>query len=141
MKKNDNNNILKNHPIRKNSGLADTDYEKQIIRSERSLQKDYEYYYRYFNKLCNTIPAYIQKNLKKMPNNKGYIWKGLQCFGELPADNNYNNTMLFENVGRDTLHIHEWTATEYKVYEKHGKNNKVLIKKENRRIIQGNVVY
>lgn len=139
IKKDQKNSII---PIRKNSDLVQSDQDKQIkqnIRSERSQQKEYDYYYKYFTKLSNTIPPYILKNLKKMPNNKGYIWKGMQCFGELPADNNYN-TVLFENAGKDLIHIHEWTKTEYKIYEKYGKNNKILLHKEIRRIIPSSFI-
>lgn len=99
-------------------------------------KKDYEY--RCFLKLCNSIPEYIKRNLKKMPNNKGYIWKGIILYGSLPPEEEI--TILFENLGRDILKIHEITQKEYKIFEKKGKDKRILISKEKRRKIQGTIL-
>lgn len=92
---------------------------------------DYNYEYRCFLKSCSHIPEYIKRNLKKMPNNKGYIWKGIFLYGHL--QNEEETTILFENIGHDILRIHEITNKEYKIFEKKGKDKKILISKEKRR--------
>ena len=60
-----------------------------------------------------------------MPNNKGYIWKGIQCFGELPPEN--DTIILFEKLRGNIMKIHEITRKHYLIYEKQGKGQKKLI--------------
>jgi hypothetical protein len=96
-------------------------------------RNDYNYEYRYFLKLCSSIPEYMKRNLKNMPNNKGYIWKGIILYGSLPAEEDI--TILFENLGHDLLRIHEITTKEYKIFEKKGKDRRILISKEKRKKI------
>ena len=91
--------------------------------NEKSYDKEYK---RYIDK-CNSVPDYIIRNLKEMPSNKGYIWKGLWCFGELPSDNDKTLTM-FEKINGD-LKIHESDEDYCYVYMKKGKDKKVLISK------------
>jgi len=80
---------------------------------------------RYF-KNCQSIPDYMIANLKDMPSNKGYIWKGIHCYGIKPKENN-NICTMFEKCWGGILKIHETTKTTYKVYEKVGKEQKKLI--------------
>ena len=82
---------------------------------------------RYF-KICDSIPAYILRNLKEMPNNKGYIFKGLWCCGELPAEEN-GNLIMFEKCYNDVMKIHEIDDKFHYIYEKIGKNRKTLLSK------------
>ena len=93
--------------------------------SEYQLNKETDKFFRD----CSTIPDYILQNLKDMPNNKGYIWKGIYCYGLIPKENN-DMTVMFEKCRGGILKIHETTRTSVKVYEKLGKNQKVLV--ENR---------
>jgi hypothetical protein len=83
----------------------------------------------FFFKISNSIPKYIENNLKEMPSNKGYIFKGIWCFGKLPAEN--NNLTMFEKLPNDILKIHEITYNKnnknYKIFKKNGKNKKNLI--------------
>ena len=95
-----------------------------------------EYYN--FIRLCYNVPEYIKKNLKNMPNNKGYIWKGIQLFGEKPKEE--DTVILFENIGHNFIRIHEITKKEYKIYEKKDKEKRKLISKEKRRIINGSEI-
>ena len=95
--------------------------------SEEEMNQTYNYY----SKLKEHIPYYITRNLKEMPNNKGYIWKGVFLYGEQPRED-VNNIILFEQVDRNVLVIHEWTSREYKQYEKIGKERRQLIYKKNR---------
>ena len=87
---------------------------------------------KFFFRTCNTMPGYILKKLANMPNNKGYIWKGIYCFGELPAERN-NITVMFEKLPKGTLRIHEIHRTEINIYEKQGKNPRKFVSKRLRK--------
>lgn len=95
-------------------------------RENRYLQKDIEKSYNHYIKACNSIPDYMLHNLKEMPQNKGYFWKNVACFGELPAEKNKNLT-LFERQKGGLLIIHEWLPHQYNIYHKQGKDKKKLI--------------
>lgn len=104
-------------------------YQSNDRYNEKVMDNDLKYYM----KTCNSIPEYIKQNLKTMPNNKGYIFKNVWCYGELPIpnDRDKNNLTMFEkNVSTNTLLIHIYTPTEYILYEKKGNKNKELVKRE-----------
>jgi hypothetical protein len=60
-----------------------------------------------------------------MPNNKGYIWKNIYCYGERPADPN-EPVIMFETQREGLLIIHETTDKEYKIWYKKGTSKKIL---------------
>jgi hypothetical protein len=80
--------------------------------------------YKYYNKIIETFPSYLQTKLDYMPNNKGYIFRGCWFFGKQPEDG--TALTMFEKH-KDVLRIHEYTQREYKLYEKIGNNYKKLI--------------
>lgn len=96
--------------------------------SEKEMTKTYDYYL----ELCNRVPAYFQKKLSTMPNNKGYIWKGMHLYGYLPAENN-DTTTMFEKIGENITRIHIWDQDTYKIYEKEDGQTKVLISEKIRK--------
>ena len=105
----------------------DTFYKNQKHGSEiskYSLEKETD---KYKTNLVN-LPDYIIENLKEMPSNKGYIWKGIWCFGELKSKNQFT-LILFEKIRGGNLHIHEISEKYHSIFEKVGKNNKNLISK------------
>jgi hypothetical protein len=63
-----------------------------------------------------------------MPNNKGYIWRGVQYYGH--KDPEGNNCVLFESK-RGVLHIHEWSEDwlRYKLSVKENKKSREVIVK------------
>ena len=98
-----------------NEKQRSSDYQSRQLKFES--QKAYE-------RFCNTeIPNYIIDNLKTMPNNKGYIWKNIWCFGEKPAlydkSGKPEQVVMFERQ-RDTMFIHEITENEHYLYKKVG---------------------
>jgi hypothetical protein len=101
-------------------------------RDDQQKQRDMRYAYKYFNRVCDSLPDYIQKNLSEMPNNKGYIWRGVHFHGVLPE--RQGPRVMFEKKRGDILIIHEYTEREYRRYEKMGKERKKLVHKELRRI-------
>jgi hypothetical protein len=112
-------------------------YNKPRTNGDRNLEKDSMYSLSYYMKCMDTIPDYMKENLKQMPCNKGYIWRGCYLSGSLPPERN-QPSIMFEK-GRDGLMtIHEWTPTLYSKYEKWGKDKKVLVETQTRRIIKHN---
>ena len=94
---------------------------------EYYMQKEYDR----FLKICNSIPDYILRNLKEMPSNKGYIWKGVWCFGELPEEKT-GQLIMFEKLYNGILKIYEIDDNYRRIYEKKGKDRKILISEEPR---------
>ena len=105
-------------------------YRKGISTSgflERQKEKDYNYGCKTFYKIIDSVPPYIKKNLSEMPNNKGYIWRNVYLYGYLPEEK--GPRVLFEKIG-NVLVIHEHTDTEYKIFNKNGRDKKVLVHKQ-----------
>jgi len=94
--------------------------------NERQSVKEMRYSYNHYNKVIDSLPEYINNNLKTMPNNKGYIWRGVYFFGLLPKENNSNVTILFEKR-KDLLVIHEIDGISHKIYNKRGKDRRIFI--------------
>jgi hypothetical protein len=106
------NIVLKD--IEEKRGIKDKNYE---------IKQDY---YR-FVKISENLPEYLEANLKKMPMNKGYKFRGIIFFGELPPEE--NTYVVFERINKEILHIHTWNDQYEYLYEKKGKEKKNLIKK------------
>tara|TARA_B100000900_G_C20536080_1_gene698438 strand:- start:115 stop:924 length:810 start_codon:yes stop_codon:yes gene_type:complete len=81
--------------------------------------------FKYFVRNSNNIPEYMKKNLKEMPNNKGYIWKDIRFYGALPARRNEPD-ILFEKLRGGIMLIHEITESEHKIFEKKGRDRRRL---------------
>lgn len=120
---------------RKDTSQAYYDNENSHRRKDRYLEKDKDRAEQHFLRVCSNIPDHILKKLDNMPNNKGYIWKDVYCYGRLPDDNS-GVTTVFEKK-KDLLTIHEWSkkTDTYCVYEKYGNNRKVLKSVKPRSII------
>jgi hypothetical protein len=94
-------------------------------RSDNNIKREIEKHWQYFVKTRETIPEYMIKKLKNMPNNKGYIWKNIYCYGERPAVIG-EPVILFETQKDGVLVIHETTDKEYKIWYKKGTAKKTL---------------
>jgi hypothetical protein len=103
------------------------DESRRSFNTARSMEKEYE---RYLN-ICDSIPEYIKQNLKTMPNNKGYNWRGMTLYGELPAES--GPVVLFDKK-QDGMMITEITPTMETVWFKgRTAQQKSLVKRVNRR--------
>jgi hypothetical protein len=98
----------------------------------QATQAEYNRVYRYFCRVCCSLPDYINRNLEKMPNNRGYIWRGCWFLGRKQEEKG-RPQVLFEKVRSGLIRIHEYTKDEYRLYEKQGKERKILIQMEQRR--------
>ena len=118
--------ILKDKKEKSEQSQAYYQSTRKSDRENRYLDKDCKRSYNHFVKACNTIPEYMINNLKEMPENKGYFWKNVACFGELPAERGKPVT-LGERQRGGRLKIHEWTEKYYNLFTKVGKEKKKLI--------------
>jgi hypothetical protein len=110
-------NLQKSYDITRRNNVGEA--------SEKEMDRELRFFYR----TCENIPDYILKNLDEMPNNKGYIWKGIWCFGKLPPEKNQPLIMFEKLRDSNKLRIIEIDETHRTIYEKEGKNKKVLISK------------
>ena len=104
------------------------DFEQNARRSDRNVsynKREMDKSFQYFVKTKETIPEYMLKKLKTMPNNKGYIWKSIYCYGERPAIFG-EPIIMFETQKDGLLVIHETTDKEYKIWYKKGTCKKIL---------------
>jgi hypothetical protein len=106
---------------------------RQSDRDSRYLEKSSGKSYEHFLRACDTVPEYMRKNLKSMPNNKGYIWKSVWCMGELPEEpGDEDNITIFDKQRSGLMVIHEWTYDKYRVYNKSGRDRRTLVHESNR---------
>ena len=121
--------------LKKVDSVKSQKYYKSMLQSDREQRyhkKDANRSFFYYQKICDSIPDYISRNLKEMPNNKGYIWRGIRCYGHLPEENRKIVT-LFEKQRGGLLIIHEISKYEYKIFHKKGRDRKTLYSVEQRK--------
>ena len=124
------NSVIKKIEKKEKKEVSD-EYWKGIVaasRSHRQKERDVNYAQKYYDKIVDSLPAYMKSNLAEMPNNKGYIWRGVYFYGYLPEQSS-DLRVIFEKQRGGLLIIHEYTDREYRRYEKDGKNRKQLVHK------------
>jgi len=112
---------------------------KQLYKHNKKIDREQKYREKNMNRCANhffktEIPNFMKKKLIKMPNNKGYKWKDIIFWGELPKEKN-NSYVVFEK-NYDLLIIHEWTPTHYYIYHKNKNDKKKLYSSTPRKKIQ-----
>ena len=110
--------------------------ERKEDRKNRYQKKGLERCYKHYLRATDSVPDYMKKSLKNMPNNRGYYWKSVACFGKRPAEKG-KPTILIDRKRGGIMVIHEWTSSEYNVYEKIGKGQKVRVSNSIRRLKKG----
>jgi len=119
---------LKNKPM---ENLQKHTYQRDY--SGKASMKEMEKSYQYYLKLSNGIPDYIIDKLKNMPNNKGYIWNGINCYGYLPRERGVTTTLYEKQRNNSSLLVHEYNSTNYKIFERNPKCKDKCIKNMQRR--------
>lgn len=97
------------------------DIESQERRNERSLRYHMKKQWEWLCKQDQHLPDYIRTNLEKMPNNKGYIWKGIWYFGHQPEEDS-STLIMFEKQGNGDMLVHEIKTNAYHKIFSRGKN-------------------
>jgi hypothetical protein len=100
--------------------------QKEIDCHRRANEYEMQRSYDWFVKASNELPNYMKENLKTMPNNKGYIWKGISFYGALPKEKNQPR-VLFEKKKDNVMMIYETTDKEINVYKKIDKEPKQYV--------------
>lgn len=95
--------------------------ERNTRYAAKNMLREYNFY---TEKLLHSMPRYMTENLRKLPENKGYIWKGIYNYGERPAQSGRPTEMEEQLRGKGL--IHEWTKQKdgtvlYRRFEKIGK--------------------
>ena len=98
--------------------------DSKIKRTEKYRKKDMDRSYKHFLRSVDSLPYNLKKNLKNMPNNKGYIWKNVHFYGKLPTED--DNLIMFEKKRNGNLLIHEYIKNWYTLKEKRGRIVKVI---------------
>lgn len=110
----------------KNAKIAERQYQKNRDIDYQNRVSLYEMQ-RAYERLCDMdFPSYLADNLRDMPNNKGYIWRGVWYMGQRPPENN-DVCVMFEKQRGDVMIIHEFTFTEHVIYKKVGKGPKEYV--------------
>lgn len=103
-----------------------TDYKQQPHFS--NIKKEMDIATKYYFKDCASIPDYLLNKLENMPNNMGYIWKDIWCYGSKPCQHNFTEYVMFEkNYSKFYVHTFNPTTREYCLYEKDNANKRHLI--------------
>lgn len=112
-----------------------TENKKLISKSYRLNDTDEGTINRETEKYKNlTIPGFIDKNLVDMPGNKGYIWRNMWVFGEQEIEST-TNVIMFEKLRDGIMQIHDSNKDMYTVFEKKGKDKKIILRRDPRRHI------
>ncbi len=128
--------------------VASQAYWDATVKSERSsryaaknMNREYKFY---TDKLLNSMPGYMTENLRRLPENKGYIWKGIYNYGERPPQPGRPIEMEEQLRGKGLFHV--WTKQHdgnvlYRKSEKVGKGRdmkkKLILEEIQRPIVWG----
>jgi hypothetical protein len=115
----------------KEKEMRDTVYKKPREKENKHIEKDYAYYLKVHNSIGDTLPDNMRENLRTMPNNKGYIWRGCLFCGLLPPERG-QPYIAFEKLRGGITRIHETDEYETRIYEKYGKEKKQLVSRKPR---------
>ena len=100
--------------------------DKKSNYEKRCLGYEIERTYQHYLKANDKLPDYIRKNLKEMPNNKGYIFNDVVFLGQKPKERE-NYEILFEKQRDGCLLIHEHFPYKTLISKKHPNGKKEVI--------------
>lgn len=104
--------------------VRNRNFKQNYYKNNNIIEKTKRYidsFYDEYLKIEETIPDYMIKNLEKMPNNKGYIWRGIRLYGKLTVPNSSNaKTVYLDERKHGEMFIHEITPVVENLYKKNG---------------------
>lgn len=133
--KNQQDKNVRSQTDRLNQERLDAFYQKehQLRREDRMLHYQMKREWEWLCRQDERLPDYIRANLKKMPNNKGYIFKGIWYFGLLCAENKDLLVMFERPMGGDKQLIHEIYKNRYhRIYQKSQQGGQNVLVSEKR---------
>jgi hypothetical protein len=84
----------------------------------RNNERDFDYAEKQFVRDCASVPDYLRDKLKNMPNNMGYVWKDIWCFGERRPEQTYEYTLFEKRNQQFLVHVYNLRTRMYTLYEK-----------------------
>jgi len=107
-----------------NKTVRNRNFKQNYYKNNNIIEKTKRYidsFYDEYLKIEETVPEYMIKNLEKMPNNKGYIWRGIRLYGKLAVTNSLNSkTVYLDERKHGEMFIHEITPVVENLYKKNG---------------------
>lgn len=106
------------------------DENRAVRRGENYLKKSMDSSYRRVLEIENTLPSYMEQALSRLPNHKGYIFRGVWYFGRLPSDEKYYISMMERSQQKNLIHDYHYDGRgwkKYQCYEKAHNGQKRLI--------------
>jgi hypothetical protein len=100
----------------------------KLSRQDKNGKRDYKH----FKKACAGIPGGLLTKLSKLPNNKGFIWKGVHCYGDLDDSGSSNVSLTERKYNDPNFYLHEWTQTNYTLSTKPRNGPKKIIETRKR---------
>ena len=124
VEKKNKDNALKKEKIEKNQE-KDKKISKSFFNNERDIKyqsrrQEFSMIREYERLWSIDLPDYMRQKLKGMPNNHGYIWKGIWFLGEMSP---VNGPCIMSERQRDATYIHEIFSDEHVVYRKIGNSD------------------
>jgi hypothetical protein len=107
--------------------VEDAKKSKEYYNKDRQTDKQNKSWYyksaeRHFSKSCDSIPEYMSRELKKMPSNQGYMWRGVYCFGERNPTSKTDFKVTENQKGKKLITY--WNKTHITIFEKIGSKGK-----------------
>uniref|UniRef100_A0A6C0KS31 Uncharacterized protein n=1 Tax=viral metagenome TaxID=1070528 RepID=A0A6C0KS31_9ZZZZ len=102
--------------------------ERESSRKDFFAKKDNERSYERYCQISETAPDYILNNVKSMPNNKGYKFKNVFFFGELPAEKN-SPVVIFDRKPDGMLITETYSDQEVVYFKPRDGKQKELVRR------------
>lgn len=108
-----------------------TKYPTDDYYANKNLKREMDIAERHYFKDVASIPDYLHDKLDNMPNNMGYIWRNIWCFGKNPPQPYFTEYIMYEkNYSQFLVHVLNKRTREYCIYEKDHSGNKRLLEKK-----------
>ncbi len=96
---------------------------------QRNNARDFDYAEKQYLRDSASIPDHLREKLKNMPNNLGYVWKDIWCFGEKPSRNHNEITLYEKRHHQFLMHVYDKQRRVYYLYDKDNSGHKKLLEK------------
>jgi len=97
-------------------------------RGDRWDKRKFGIYLRKFQYAGESLPPYIRENLRNMPNNKGYVWRGVYFYGDKLPERGEPSVVFEKNRGGGLLIRKSWPGGRWEDHEKQRNGNTKMIR-------------
>lgn len=94
------------------------DENRAVRRGENYMKKSMDCSYRRVLEIESTLPPYMDQALSRLPNHKGYIFRGVWYFGRLHSDEKYYISMMERSQQKNLIHDYYYDGRGYKKYQR-----------------------